>query len=243
VSSAVPKLCGRSSKGNAAQPSPTRSMLPMRRGVHGAIGLPTTESRAARIAPAPGDRRQCRRPWRTTSMAALTTPRSSTVPAMPSGVVRHSPPSAPARPASNSAARASAPWEKNALSSSRPTGRLAPDPAELAWASLARAALEYRARRGELIVLSEDATVLWRLALARAGWWRTAPRARLPSRPLSPSQSTREESRKRQAWGPYRAWSRSTSGVWRSVLGAVPYGPSQVVSKLVPHCETEGLRH
>ena len=45
-----------------------------------------------------------------------------------------------------------------------------------------------RARRGEIIVLYEDATILWRFALPRAGWWRKAQRARLPTRPLSQSQ-------------------------------------------------------
>jgi len=39
------------------------------------------------------------------------------------------------------------------LSSYRPTGRLDPHPADLAYASLALADLEYRARRGEIIVL------------------------------------------------------------------------------------------
>jgi hypothetical protein len=35
----------------------------------------------------------------------------------------------------------------------RPTGRLDPNPADLAYASLELAALEYRARRGEIILL------------------------------------------------------------------------------------------
>ena len=39
-------------------------------------------------------------------------------------------------------------------------GRLEPAPAALASASLARAALEYRARQGEIIVLYEDETIL-----------------------------------------------------------------------------------
>jgi hypothetical protein len=46
--------------------------------------------------------------------------------------------------------------EKNTLSSCRPTGRLDPKPADLAYASLELAALEYRARRGESILLYED---------------------------------------------------------------------------------------
>src|SRR2546428_2882968 len=117
---------------------------------------------------------------------------------------------------------------KKAVNYSRPTGRLDPAPADLAYGSLALAALEYRARRGEIILLYEDETILWRFALPRAGWWRTAQRARLPLRPLSQSQIKRAEALKRQTWLRYRSWSRITSGVLLSVLGAVQYGTSQV---------------
>jgi DDE superfamily endonuclease len=41
----------------------------------------------------------------------------------------------------------------------------------------------------------------------------------------------------------YRSWGRVTSGVLLSVLGAVQYGTSKVFFKVVPHFETEGLRH
>jgi transposase len=91
-------------------------------------------------------------------------------------------------------------------------------------------------------VLSEDETILWRFALPRAGWWRTTPRVRLPIRPLSQSQITREESRKRHAWVQYRSWSRITSGVLLSVLGAVQYGTSKVFSTIVPHFAAQELR-
>jgi len=62
--------------------------------------------------------------------------------------------------------------KKNTRSSCRPTGRLDPNPADLAYGSLELAALEYQARRGEIILLYEDETILWRFALPRAGWWR-----------------------------------------------------------------------
>jgi hypothetical protein len=124
----------------------------------------------------------------------------------------------------------------------RPTGRLAPDPAALAYASLELAALEYRARRGEIILLYEDETVLWRFALPRAGWWRTAQRARLSTRPMSQSQIKRDESCKRQAWVHDRSWSRITSGVLLSVIGAVQYGTSKVFYKIVPHFDAQELR-
>ena len=88
-------------------------------------------------------------------------------------------------------------------------------------------------------MLYEDDTVLWRFALPRAGWWRTAQRARLPTRPLSQSQIKREESLKRQAWLPYRSWSRITSGVLLSVIGAVQYGTSKVFDTIVPHCDAQ----
>ena len=124
----------------------------------------------------------------------------------------------------------------------RPTGRLDPAPADLAYGSLELAALEYQARRGEIILLYEDETVLWRFALPRAGWWRKAQRARLPIRPLSQSHIKREESLKRQVWLQYRSWSRITSGVLLSVIGAVHYGTSKVFSKIVPHFDAQELR-
>jgi transposase len=91
-------------------------------------------------------------------------------------------------------------------------------------------------------LLYADETILWRFALPRAGWWRTAQRARLPIRPLSPSQIKREEAHKRQAWGQYRSWSRVTSGVLLSVIGAVQYGTSKVFYKIVPHFDAQELR-
>jgi hypothetical protein len=121
----------------------------------------------------------------------------------------------------------------------RPTGRLDPHPADLAYGALALAALEYQARRGEIIVLDADETLLWRCARLRAGWWRTAPRARLPIRPLRQSQSHREEARKRQAWRGYRSGSRVTSGVWLSVLGAVQSGPATVFANIVLPCDAQ----
>ena len=132
--------------------------------------------------------------------------------------------------------------KKKKVSYYRPTGRLDPAPAELAYGSLELAALEYQAHRGEIILLYEDETILWRFALPRAGWWRTAQRARLPIRPLSQSQIKREEALKRQAWLQYRSWSRVTSGVLLSVLGAVQYGTSKVFYKVVPQFDTEGFR-
>src|SRR5262247_1140889 len=50
--------------------------------------------------------------------------------------------------------------KKNAVSYCRPTGRLDPTPADLAWGSIDLAALEYRARRGEIILLYEDETIV-----------------------------------------------------------------------------------
>ena len=91
-------------------------------------------------------------------------------------------------------------------------------------------------------MLYTDETILWRFALLRAGWWRTAQRARLPLRPLRQSQINREEALKRQAWVRYRSWSRITSGVLLSVIGAVQYGTSKVFYKIVPHFDAQELR-
>ena len=115
-------------------------------------------------------------------------------------------------------------------------------PADLASASLDLAALEYQARHGKIILLYEDETILWRFALPRAGWWRKAQRARLPTRPLSQSQIKRDESLKRQTWLQYRSWSRITSGVLLSVIGAVQYGTSKVCYTIVPHFDAQELR-
>jgi transposase len=92
-------------------------------------------------------------------------------------------------------------------------------------------------------LLYEDETILWRFALPRAGWWRRkAQRFRLPTQPLSHRQIIREEALKRQAWTQYRSWSRVTSGVLLSVIGAVQYGTSKVFYKIVPQFDTEGFR-
>jgi len=132
--------------------------------------------------------------------------------------------------------------KKTPISYYRPTGRLEPHPADLAYGALELAALEYQARCGEIILLYVDETILWRFALPRAGWWRTAQRARLPLRPLSQSQLNREEARKRQAWRGYRSWSRVTSGVLLSVIGAVQDGTSKVFYKIVPHFAAQAFR-
>ena len=132
--------------------------------------------------------------------------------------------------------------KKKDVSSYRPTGRLDPAPADLADGSLELAALESQARRGEIILLYEDETILGRFALPRAGWWRKVQRARLLTRPLSQRQIKREEALKRQTWLRYRSWSHITSGVLLSVLGAVQYGTSKVFSKIVPHFDAQELR-
>src|SRR5262249_17012241 len=58
----------------------------------------------------------------------------------------------------------------------------------------------------------------------------------------SQSQIKREESLKRQAWVHHRSWSRVTSGVLLSVIGAVHYGTSKVFYKIVPHFDAQELR-
>src|SRR5215831_15764851 len=64
----------------------------------------------------------------------------------------------------------------------------------------------------------------------------------LQSAPLNQSQIKQEESRKRQTWVQNRAWSRITSGVLLSVIGAVQYGTSKVCYKIVPHFDAQELR-
>jgi hypothetical protein len=113
-------------------------------------------------------------------------------------------------------------------SDARPTGRLTPAPAVLASGSLERAALEYRARCGESLVLYADETMRGRFALPRAGWWCTVQRARLPTRPLRSSQIKRDESLKRHASLRDCCWDWITSHVLLSVIRVVQYGTAKV---------------
>jgi hypothetical protein len=58
---------------------------------------------------------------------------------------------------------------------------------------------------------------------------------------LSPAHAP-AESESEQTWLRSRAWSRFTSGVLLSVIGAVQYGSSTVFSKIVPHCDAQAFR-
>ena len=78
--------------------------------------------------------------------------------------------------------------------------------------------------------------------MPRAGWWHTAQRGRLSTRPLSQSQIKRAESLKRQVWLQHRSWSRIPRGVLLSVIGAVQYGTSRVIYKIVPHFDAQEFR-
>ena len=81
-------------------------------------------------------------------------------------------------------------------------------------------------------------------ALPCPGWaGGAAPRGyRLPTRPLRQGQISQEDRRKWQAWVPYRSWSRITRGVLLNVIGAVPYGTTQVCYQSVPPCDAQELR-
>jgi hypothetical protein len=70
------------------------------------------------------------------------------------------------------------------------------------------------------MLLSADESILWRVALPRAGWWRKAQRYRLPTRRLTQSQIKGEESRKRQA----RLWQRQGQRTATRDLLAPVYG-------------------
>ena len=59
---------------------------------------------------------------------------------------------------------------------------------------------------------------------------------------MSQSHLKRDASRNRQAWLRSRSWSRITSGVWLSVIGAVQYGTAKVFSKILPHFDAQELR-
>lgn len=128
------------------------------------------------------------------------------------------------------------------MSDYRPTGRLNPDPHELAQARIELAELQKQAQQGNLIWLYEDESIVWRFALPRAGWWHKEPRYRLPLHPLSRHQINQQERLKRQAWQPHRSWSRIRAGVLLSVVGAVQYGTSKVFWKATPHVDSYDFR-
>ncbi len=71
-----------------------------------------------------------------------------------------------------------------------------------------------------------------------------ALRSALSLAPLPPEVEPNQTSRtlKRQAGTTYRTWSRITSGVLLSVIGAVQYGTSRVFYKLVPHFDAQEFR-
>jgi predicted ATPase len=77
-----------------------------------------------------------------------------------------------------------------------------------------------RVRQGESLLRSADESMLWRFALPRAGWWRKAPRDRLPTRRLTQRQLTGEERRTRQA----RLWQRQGQRTATRDLLAPVYG-------------------
>ncbi len=59
---------------------------------------------------------------------------------------------------------------------------------------------------------------------------------------MSQSHLKRDESLKRQAWLRSRSWSRITSGVLLSVIGAGQYGTAKVFYKIIPHFDAQELR-
>jgi len=59
---------------------------------------------------------------------------------------------------------------------------------------------------------------------------------------LAQTAAGQEESLKHQARRGYRSWSRVTSGVLLSVIGAVQYGTSKVFYKIVPHFDAQEFR-
>jgi hypothetical protein len=63
---------------------------------------------------------------------------------------------------------------------------------------------------------------------AESRWFETTGQAPFGRAKAAYWKIKREESLKRHAWWRYRAWSRLTSGVLLSVIGAVHYGTSKV---------------
>jgi len=106
-------------------------------------------------------------------------------------------------------------------------------PADLAYGSLELAALEYQARRGEIILLYEDETILWRFAMLRAAGAQSAACAPPDASAETESEQTRGVL-KRQAWVRHRSWSRINQRCVAQCHWAVSTAPSKVFYKSCP---------
>ena len=129
---------------------------------------------------------------------------------------------------------------KKERSDSRPGGRLAPNPAELAWTSAALAALASRARRGELILLYADETILWRFALPRAGWGRKASRARLATRPRARARATARKPSNARPGGRSAPGTGSPAAYGSVCLGRSSMAPRQSSPRACPIVRRRG---
>lgn len=108
-----------------------------------------------------------------------------------------------------------------------------PNEEEIKKAKLELDELKKKADHGEIVLLFEDETVLWRFPLPRAGWWVKETRARIPQ--PEKGMIKREEKQKRAQWEEQQSWSAITTGVLMYLVGAVLYGSHEVIFKMVPH--------
>lgn len=95
--------------------------------------------------------------------------------------------------------------------------------------------MKKRAEKGEIILLYQDETIVWRFAIPRSGWWYKKERARIDELKENHSRIRKEEREKREAWKQYRRWDKIKSGVLLCIIGAVEYLTSKFLYKTVAH--------
>jgi putative transposase len=132
--------------------------------------------------------------------------------------------------------------KKNGFSYYRPTIELGADQQELARARTEIDELKTRAKRGEIILLFEDETIVWRFALPRAGWWYKDKRYRINDLKDNRKNIKQQECEKRQQWKEHRSWSHITCGVLLCVIGTIQYLTSRALFKIVPHFDAKEFK-
>ena len=235
VSSAVPKPYARSSKATASKRCVRLgTALPIPRCASGSIASPTRGVKAWWIAPAPG--------VHPSDLRAGAPPRSARRPRPPparlpsfavelSGTRHGSRP--PDRPPTQPRER---PRRVKKKTSATAAPRVGSPPIPLSWRGVAQRARgpQYRARRGEIILLYEDETVLWRFASPeRVGGAKPSAPAWLPGPPVRGKSDVKSRSNARHG-SAIAPGAGSPTGYCSISLGQSSMGPPKSSTRSSP---------
>ena len=116
------------------------------------------------------------------------------------------------------------------------------DPEKVEKAKLEIAQLREKSLSGEIALLFEDETVMWRFALPRRGWFKREKRATIKTDKPKQSEIKKQESLKREQWKEHRKFSQISTGVLLYVIGAVCYSTNQVFSNVVASFDALGFK-